>query len=120
MAQNPYQPPPLASFEEDGENSPAGALPLTDETLTQQQQVDALLGEAVLFSIMWVLGVGSGCAIHLARQAHRMIRQSDPPLWGLGWVWWCYGAGGLGLVFAAGLLLWLVILTTPVQRLLSG
>jgi len=120
MAQNPYQPPPLESFQENRRQSPAAALPSDEDGLTPQQRVDVLLGDAVLFSITWVLGLGSACSIHLARQAHRMIRQTDPPLWGMPWVWWCYGVGGLGLVGAAALLLWLVTLTTPVQRLLSG
>ncbi|MEQ8790682.1 MAG: hypothetical protein RIC55_30575 [Pirellulaceae bacterium] len=117
MASNPYQPPRLDSFDE---QPPAADLPLEDGVFTPQQRVDALLTNGVLFSVMWVLGVGSAFSLYLARRAHRTIVASDQRLSGIFWVWWCYVVGLLGVFMGMGLLLLMLALSTPVQRLLSG
>lgn len=75
---------------------------------TVQEQVRSLLKRGVIFSILWLAGIGSLIAILSGLKAHRLIRASGGQLRGMGGVWWCVIVGGLGLaiwipVFAIGI-----------------
>ena len=64
-----------------------------------QNQVDAMLRRGVVFSIFWLMGVGSLIAIIQAVKAQRIIRKSDGEIRGSGKVLWCLIVGGAGLLF---------------------
>lgn len=65
-----------------------------------QRKVDDLLKRGIIFSIFWLMGIGSLIAVVNAFRARRMIKQSNGEIRGMDKVWWCLIIGG------AGLLLW--------------
>jgi len=74
-----------------------------------QHQVDAMLRRGIIFSIFWLMGVGSLIAIIQAMKARRIIRQSDGEIRGSGKVVWCFIVGGAGLVFWGYVILMVII-----------
>jgi len=75
-----------------------------EPTMEEQRSVNSLLGRGVLFSIVWLGGIGSIYSLILARRAKRMIELSEGHLKGMGRVCWCYilgwaGVGIWGLIF---------------------
>ena len=58
-----------------------------------------MLRRGVIFSIFWLMGVGSLIAIIQAMKARKIIRQSSGEIRGSGKVWWCLIVGGMGLLF---------------------
>jgi hypothetical protein len=62
-----------------------------------QEHVDALLRRGIIFSIVWLAGIGSAVAVVSGMQARRLIQASGGDLRGSGRVWWCLLIGGLGL-----------------------
>jgi len=74
-----------------------------------QHQVDAMLRRGIIFSIFWLMGVGSLIAIIQAMKARRIIRQSNGEIRGSGKVMWCFIVGGAGLVFWGYVILMVVI-----------
>ena len=76
----------------------------TEELAERQAYVDRLLSRGVIFSIFWVFGLGSFYSLFLAWKAHRIIRESEGRLYGLGSVLFCYILGGLGTSLFAGVL----------------
>ena len=64
-----------------------------------QSQVDAMLRRGVIFSIVWLMGVGSLIAVIQAIKARKIIQQSNGEIRGSGKVVWCLVVGGLGLLF---------------------
>ena len=74
-----------------------------------QHQVDGMLRRGVIFSIFWLMGVGSLIAVIQAVRARRIIQQSNGEIQGMGKVLWCFIVGGIGLLFWGYVLLMLVI-----------
>jgi hypothetical protein len=64
----------------------------------QQSEVNALLARALVFSFIWLPGLGSLYSIILARQAHRIIKAPNGRLDGMVRVWWCYLFGGFCII----------------------
>jgi hypothetical protein len=62
-----------------------------------QLQVDRLLQRGIFYSIFSLAGFGSLYSILLAKRAHRIIKESNGEIHGMGKVWWCYILGGLGV-----------------------
>jgi hypothetical protein len=70
-----------------------------DNIAEDQLNVNRMLNRGVLFSIIWLVGIGSLIAVVQALKARRLIRESNGKLNGNGKVWWCLILGGLGLLF---------------------
>jgi len=64
-----------------------------------QDQIDKTLKWGIVFSIVWLMGLGSLFAILLGLKARKAINTSGGTLIGTGRVWWCLVVGGLGLAF---------------------
>ena len=58
-----------------------------------------MLRRGVIFSIVWLMGVGSLIAVIQAIKARKIIQQSNGEIRGSGKVVWCLVVGGLGLLF---------------------
>ena len=69
------------------------------ETSDSQFEVSRLLRRGVLFSILWLFGVGSLIAFVSALRARRLIRESNGTIEGMARVWWCLIVGGIGMAF---------------------
>jgi len=67
-------------------------------TADLQSHVDKLLKRGVIFSILWLMGLGSAMSIMAAIKAKRLIKYSDATLTGMGRVWWCFVVGSLGII----------------------
>ena len=78
-----------------------------------QNEVDTLLRKGVLYSIIWLMGVGSLISIIKAIKAKRIIDRSNNTIVGMGKVWWCFIFGGIGLLF------WGFILVRVILNILS-
>ena len=74
-----------------------------------QQQVDSMLRRGVLFSIFWLMGIGSLIALVQGIKGFRIIRQSNGEIKGMGKVLWCLIVGGAGLLFWAFVILMVII-----------
>lgn len=64
-----------------------------------QKEVDRVLKWGIIFSIVWMGGVGSLIAVMLGLKARRRILDSNGAIAGMGQVWWCLIVGGLGVVW---------------------
>jgi hypothetical protein len=73
-------------------------------TQLTQRQLDSILRRAVIFSLIWLFGIGSAYAFVQALRAKREVDHSDGTLRGSGRIWWCLIIGAVGMV------LWLPIL----------
>jgi hypothetical protein len=62
-----------------------------------QNQVDRWLTWGVVFSIVWLAGLGSIFALVAGIKTKRAIESSDGELAGRGRVMWCLIVGGLGV-----------------------
>ena len=65
----------------------------------QQAELNSMLRRGVLFSIFWLMGVGSLIAVINGVKARRIIQRSNGELEGAGQVIWCLVVGGVGLLF---------------------
>jgi hypothetical protein len=74
-----------------------------------QEKVNAMLRRGILFSIFWLMGVGSLIAIIQGIKAQMIIRQSNGQISGTGKVWWCFVVGGTGLLFWGYVLIMVII-----------
>lgn len=72
--------------------------------LLMQDKVDSLLRRGIIFSIVWLAGIGSLYSLICAVRAKKLIDGSGGKLAGIGRVWWCFVVGGLGV------LIWLPII----------
>ncbi|MFA6092322.1 MAG: hypothetical protein WC986_05200 [Elusimicrobiota bacterium] len=70
-----------------------------DNISEDQLNVNRMLNRGVLFSIIWLAGIGSAIAVAKALKARKLIQESNGKLTGNGKVWWCLIVGGLGLLF---------------------
>jgi hypothetical protein len=71
--------------------------PRVGEPVTQVQ-VRMLLRSGVLFSVLWLAGIGSLIALWRGLEAKRLIERADRPLEGMGAAWWCIIVGSLGIL----------------------
>ena len=63
-----------------------------------QRQIDAVLRRGIIFSIVWLAGIGSIIAIFSGLKAKKLIAQLGVEGAGMGRVWWCLIVGGVGLL----------------------
>ncbi len=63
-----------------------------------QLELDHLLRRGILFSILWLMGIGSAIAVYSGLKAKRAIGASGGVLQGSRRVWWCLIVGGLGII----------------------
>jgi hypothetical protein len=63
-----------------------------------QRQVDGMLKWGIVFSLLWLAGIGSFAALVLGWRAMAAIKASDGTLVGVGRARWCLIVGGLGLI----------------------
>jgi len=63
-----------------------------------QARVDGLLRLGTIFSIIWLMGIGSTIAVVAGVKARRLILDSEGTVYGMGRAWWCLAVGTLGLV----------------------
>lgn len=63
-----------------------------------QGKADSLLKLGMVFSILWLAGIGSLCSFILAMKARNIIKQSNGEVIGMGKVWWCLIVGGIGML----------------------
>jgi len=68
-----------------------------------------MLRRAIIFSIFWLMGVGSLIAVIQAMKARKIIRRSNGEIRGSGKVMWCFIVGGAGLLFWGFVMLMVVI-----------
>jgi hypothetical protein len=63
-----------------------------------QREIDAILRRGIVFSIVWLAGIGSLIAILAGLKARKLMAQLGAEASGTGRVWWCLIIGGLGLL----------------------
>ena len=68
-----------------------------------------MLRRGIVFSIFWLMGVGSLIAIVQAIKARKIIQRSNGEIRGSGKVMWCFIVGGAGLLFWGFVILMVVI-----------
>jgi len=79
-----------------------------------QRDVDRLLQRGVIFSLVWLMGIGSVVAFFSGLRAKRLIEQSDGTVKGMGRVWWCLIVGGLGAA------IWVPLLVIAIVNNVQG
>ncbi len=79
-----------------------------ENTPDLQGRVDSLLKRGIIFSFLWLAGIGSLCSFILAMKARDIIKQTNGVVIGMGKVWWCLIVGGIGM------LIWFPILITGI------
>ena len=62
-----------------------------------QREVNALLKRGIIFSIIWLAGIGSLIAIMSGLKAKRLIAESKGTALGMVGVWWCLIVGSVGV-----------------------
>jgi hypothetical protein len=75
------------------------------EALREQQQIDALLRRGIIFSLVWLGGIGSTYSFVCAVRAFRIKRRSPYQLRGTLRGLWCLFTGGAGALF----LVWVLV-----------
>jgi hypothetical protein len=76
--------------------------------MTTQNEIDRRLRWGIIFSILWLAGIGSLIAVWQGYRAKNLIVDSQGSLVGNGRVWWCLIVGAIGLV------IWIPILAIGV------
>ena len=67
--------------------------------IDNQHKVDLLLNRGIIFSVLWLGGIGSLIAVISATKAYNIIHESNDNLTGKGKVWFCFILGGIGIIF---------------------
>ena len=67
----------------------------------QREAVRRLLNRGVLFSILWLMGVGSAIALYCGLRARGIARASGGRVRGGAKMWWCLIVGTIGIVIWA-------------------
>jgi hypothetical protein len=75
----------------------------------EQHALNRQLWYGVVFSLIWLFGLGSLYSFIQGIRALRTIRESDYPLQGTLRAWWCVVVGGLGTIFLLCLALSIVL-----------
>jgi hypothetical protein len=81
-----------------------------EESHMTQGDLDRLLRWGIVFSLVWLAGVGSLFALMAGRKAKRKIALSGGELEGSGRAQWCLIVGTIGLA------IWIPILTIAVAN----
>jgi len=63
-----------------------------------QKQIDRKLRWGIVFSILWLFGIGSLLSFILAFKAYKAINASNGTFVGKGRAWWCFILGGFGII----------------------
>ena len=79
-----------------------------------QAKVNGLLRRGVVFSILWLMGIGSAIAVISGLKAKRLIQGSGGTVTGIGRAWWCLIVGGLGIV------IWGIVVIVGISNNLRG
>jgi hypothetical protein len=74
-----------------------------------QEHVKSLVKWGVVFSIVWLAGIGSLVALVLGSKARNIIKQSNTTIKGMGGVWWCLILGAFGIIIWFPILFIIVI-----------
>jgi hypothetical protein len=64
-----------------------------------QKKVLRLNKIGIIFSLVWLAGLGSLAAFILGIKARRIIKESNGELSGIGGTWWCLIVGFIGMMF---------------------
>jgi hypothetical protein len=84
------------------------------EQLSQeaQRRVDDLLRWGVVFSIFWMMGIGSLIAVVCGMKAKQIVEGAGPRAPGR--VWWCLIVGGLSIA------IWLPVVVIGIVNHMAG
>ncbi|MBC7798327.1 MAG: hypothetical protein H7Z37_15765 [Pyrinomonadaceae bacterium] len=72
----------------------------TPTNLELQIKVSKILSNGFVFSLVWLVGIGSLVAFVSGLKARRIIRRSNFKIHGLKIAWWCIIIGALGMIIA--------------------
>jgi len=72
--------------------------PTPDSIRVKQRRVNEILRWGIVFSLLWLAGIGSAIAIFQGYRAERLIKESNGALRGLHRVSWCYYVGAFGVL----------------------
>jgi len=75
-----------------------------------QGKIDSMLKWGIVFSIIWLAGIGSLISFIIGYKARKAIKGSNHELVGSGRAAWCLIVGGLGILF------WLPIIFIAVRN----
>jgi len=75
-----------------------------------QDQIDKMLKWGIIFSVIWLAGLGSLASFIVGVKARKKIKTSDGTLTGIGRAWWCLVVGALGLA------LWLPMILIGIRN----
>lgn len=64
--------------------------------MDEQTRLNRMLTRGVVYSIVWLAGLGSCFALYQGILARQMIKE-NPRLQGEGRAWWCIIVGGVGV-----------------------
>jgi hypothetical protein len=83
-------------------------MPDTFDLARQQNAINRQLNLGIIFSLVWLFGLGSLISFVLGLRAMHSIGEDDQ-LRGTGRAWWCVIAGGIGTIFLICLVLAIVL-----------
>lgn len=65
-----------------------------------QKKVNSLITIGVMFSIIWMAGIGSIVSIVMGLKAKRIIKRASGNITGIGGVYWCLIVGWFGFIIS--------------------
>jgi hypothetical protein len=71
-----------------------------EDLYLKQKKVNSLLKWGVVFSLVWLAGIGSLISIIIGTKAKKIIKESNGDILGSGRVRWCLIVGGLGMIIS--------------------
>lgn len=83
---------------------------------SEQAELDGILSEGIVFSLLWLAGIGSFIAFRSGLRARRLIASSRGSLQGIGRAWWCLIVGAAGVAFCIAVVLALLLVAFPAYR----
>ncbi|MEP6574255.1 MAG: hypothetical protein ABJD11_16255 [Gemmatimonadota bacterium] len=72
---------------------------------SQEAELTTALKRGLLFSILWLMGIGSAIAVYNGLKARRIVNASDGRRHGGFTMWWCLVVGALGILIWAPVVL---------------
>jgi hypothetical protein len=70
-----------------------------------QKQIDKCLTWGIVFSVVWIWGIGSFVALIMGLKARKAVQASNGKYHGLVRVWWCILVGGVGVIWITTLVI---------------